>query len=124
MFNERDAVYLDVVDLGPELDALVLLSSHYRTDIGSVDADDAVSHLLPVEVVSLLTEHLSDYQDAFVLLCCQYNHRSVLAAQTVPLPDELTQQVQQTTLYSACRGVEAARCMCSRMHVQFYEPRG
>ena len=37
-----DAGYLDVVDLGPELDTLVLLSPHYRTDIWSVDADDVV----------------------------------------------------------------------------------
>lgn len=55
MFYERDTVNLDVVDFGSELDSFVLLAAHYRTDIGAVDADDAVPHLLPVEVVSLLT---------------------------------------------------------------------
>lgn len=67
MFHERDTVNLDVVDLGSELDALVLLAAHYRTDIRAIDAYDAVLHLLPVEVVSLLTEYLSDCQDAFML---------------------------------------------------------
>lgn len=46
MLDERDAVDLNVVDLGTELDTLVLLAAHYRADIGTVDADDAVLHFL------------------------------------------------------------------------------
>ena len=45
VLDERDAVDLDVVDLGSELDALVLLATYYRTDIGAVDADDTVLNL-------------------------------------------------------------------------------
>ena len=102
VLDERDAVDLYVVDLGSELDALVLLAAHYRADIGPVDADDAVLHFLSVEVTGLLAVYFSDCQDAFVLLCGQSNHRSVLAAQTVPLADEFAQQRQQPALYLAC----------------------
>ena len=42
MLDERDAVDLNVVDLGTELDTLVLLAAHYRADIGTVDADDGL----------------------------------------------------------------------------------
>jgi hypothetical protein len=100
--DERDAVDLDVVDLGSELNALVLLAAHYRADIGPVDADYAVLHFLSVEVIGLLAVHFSDCQDTFVLLGGQSNHRSVLAAQTVPPADEFAQQREQPALYFAC----------------------
>lgn len=74
---------------------------HYRADIGPVDADDAALHFLSVEVVGLLAVHFSDCQDTSVLLGGRGEHRSVLAAQTVPLADELVQQRQQATLYPA-----------------------
>ena len=89
VIDERDAVYLDVVDLGPELYALVLLAAYNRADIRPVDTDDAVLHFLSVEVVPLLAEYFSDCQDAFVLFGGQCNHRSILAAQAVPLANEL-----------------------------------
>lgn len=44
-----------IVDLGPELGGLVLLTTFDGSDIGPVDADDAVFELFAVEVVGLLT---------------------------------------------------------------------
>lgn len=102
VLDERDAVDLYVVNLGSELDALVLLAAHNRTDIRTVDADDAVPHFLLVKVVPLLTVYFSDCQDAFVLFGGQSNRRRILAAQTVPLANELAQQAQQPTLNFAC----------------------
>lgn len=102
VLDERDTVDLDVVDLGSELDAPVLLAAHYRTDIGPVDADDAALHFLSAEVVGLLAVYFSDCQDTFVLLSSHGDHRSVPAAQTVPLSDELAQQRKQPALHFAC----------------------
>lgn len=102
VLDERDAVDLYVVDLGSELDACVLLAAHYRADIGPVNADDSVLHLLMVEVVGLLTVYFSDCQDAFVLFGGQGNHGGVLAAQTVSLAYELAQQREQPALHFAC----------------------
>ncbi len=39
MLDERDAVNLDVVDLGPELDPLVFLSPYDGTDVRAVDTE-------------------------------------------------------------------------------------
>lgn len=104
MLDERDAVNLDVVDLGSELDALILLAAHYRTDIGAVNADDAVPHILFIEVVGLLTVDLTDGRDTFVLFCGQGNQRSILTAEVVPLSDEFARQLQEPTLHPACGG--------------------
>lgn len=104
MLDERYAVNLDVVDLGSELDALVLLSPHYQMDIWSVDADDAVFHILFIEVVRLLTVDHTDGCDTFVLFCGQGNQRSILTAKVVPLSDEFAQQLQEPTLHPACGG--------------------
>lgn len=104
MLDERDAVDLNVVDLGTELDTLVLLAAHYRADIGTVDADDAVLHFLFIEMVGLLTMDFFNCHDAFVLLCRKMNHRSIQAAQAVPLSDELAQQFQEPTLHAASGG--------------------
>lgn len=102
VLDERDAAGLYVVDLGSELDALVLLAAHNRTDIRTVDADDAVPHFLSVEVLPLLTVYFSDCQDAFVLFGGQSNRGGILSAQTVPPANELARQAQQPTLNFAC----------------------
>lgn len=68
VLDERDALDLDVVDPGFELHTFVLLSAHYGTDIRTVDADDAVPDLLPVEVVGLLAVYL--FFMAMMRLCC------------------------------------------------------
>ena len=65
VFNERDAVNLDVVDLGAELDPLVLLAAHYRADVRTVDRDDAAPDFLFVEMIGLLA---ADFQDCQVLI--------------------------------------------------------
>lgn len=102
MLDERDAVNLDVVDLGSELDSLVLLATHYRTDIGAVNADDAVFHFFFIEVVGLLTVDLEDGCDAFVLFCVQGNQRGIPTANAGPLSDEFAQQPQKPALHPAC----------------------
>ena len=47
VLDERDAVDLDVVDLGSELDALVLLAAHYRTDIRTVSCLSITYNIKP-----------------------------------------------------------------------------
>lgn len=102
MLYERDAVNLDVVDLGSELDTPILLATYYRTDIGAVNADDAVLHFFFNEVVGLLAVDLTDGCDALVLFCGQGNQRSILTAKVVPLTDEFAQQPKEPALHPAC----------------------
>lgn len=46
MLNERDASYLDVIDFGSKLDALVFLATYDRTEIRTVNADDSMLDFL------------------------------------------------------------------------------
>lgn len=85
VFDEGYAVYLNVVDLGSELHALVLLASDYGANIWAVDTDYAVLDFLMVEVVGLLSEYfVYGHQTAF-LLRGQINVGLELTAKEVPL---------------------------------------
>ena len=46
LLDKRDSICLDVVALGPKLDSLDLLSSHYRANIRLADAHDTVGYAL------------------------------------------------------------------------------
>jgi len=55
MFHERYTANLYVVDLGSELEPLILLAAHDGTDIRTVDAHNPVPLLLLFRQVALLT---------------------------------------------------------------------
>lgn len=46
VFDERDTSNLDIIDLRTELDPFVFLSAYDRSQVGSVNADDATSDFL------------------------------------------------------------------------------
>ena len=60
VFDERYSVYLYVVDLRAELDGLCFLASYNGTYIMAVNADDAVTELLPFKQILFLHKNLSD----------------------------------------------------------------
>ena len=68
MLHERDAVDLDVVDFGTELHALVFLAPDNGADIGAIDTDYAVFHLLFLRQRFLLTVYFLKRTEPLALL--------------------------------------------------------
>ena len=83
VLDEGYPINLDVVDLGSKLHA-----SDDRTDVGAVNADNAVLHFLFFHQFLLLTPHLVYSSYTLTLLCIQTYRGSVQAAQIVPLAVE------------------------------------
>ena len=88
VFDERDTSNLDIIDLRTELDPFVFLSAHDRSQIGSVNADDATSDFLFIHKVELLTSYffltsslrtpkifIKEFGDFLIAL--RYFHRTV-----------------------------------------------
>ena len=97
VFDERDTSNLDIIDLRTELDPFVFLSAHDRSQVGSVNADDATSDFLFIHKVELLTSYFFQRIKPLALFGGQTYEWRKLAAKCVPLPDELAQQLQHTT---------------------------
>ena len=85
VLDEGDAVYLDIVGFGSELDTLVLLAADDRADIRAVDAHDAVLHFPLVEQLTLLPQHFPAGQQPFVPLFVEDDVYGAHFYQTVPL---------------------------------------
>ena len=102
VFYEGYSVNLDIVNLSSKLHALVLLASDDRTDIRTVNADNAVLHLLFLSQRILLAEHLFYGTQTLALLGSEHDVNGVYLADSVPLAYLLLKQAQQSPTEFVC----------------------
>lgn len=107
VLNEGDAVYHDVVDLGPELDPLVFLSPDYRTQVRSVDAYDSMLDPLSLEKTSLLVKDHPACLGPFGLFGSQNGQTACDLVEPAPFFQEPFKKVQKPA--SQLPGLRLAR---------------
>ena len=70
VLDERDPVYLYVINLCTELDRFCLLTPYDRVYVMTVNTDNTVTDLLTFKEFLFLYKNLSDYGKPFLIILC------------------------------------------------------
>ena len=101
-FDERNAVYLYIIDLDTELDGFPFLASYDGEYVMAVNADDVVTDLPIFKHFLFLYKDLSDDGQPLPVIRCISECGSVLSMDSIPLYEYFFQESDHTALEHTC----------------------